>query len=946
MSGTAGAAYYFLPWVRQGAVTALTQADTPGDGVPGRAALPVKLRVNASTADEVSVPLHLYGPGDVIGIDAREIVRVEPPHLTTNFPANDFAFVEFDRPDFPWLFTPARATVKSDNIEPDRLRPWIVLVVVSKQGSRLDADPRQPLPTLECARSELPDLSESWAWAHAQYSGGLAADETIPQVLAGRPQQVVSRLLCPRRLQASKGGTDPGYLACLVPAFEAGRKAGLGDPVTGTELNLKPAWDAPTAQNAGQRVTLPVYYHWEFQVVDDDDFEELVDRLKLLKTLPDVPPRLMDLSQPGGSLKGVQGATLGVLSALVVGKLQHIDWPPGLPVDFATFQARLKEVLDPQQPVAQDVEAPPAPIYGAYCAATAEAGPSANKSPLDPGAAPPWLRSVNLDPRYRVAAGLGAQVVQREQDQLVAAAWDQAGQLELVNQWLRQKQSAREVTQAVHDRLKSLSDLPLRQITAPAIIADATPAPSPLAPAAPPAAPPPAMSALQEAVTSATFRRLTRPLGPLARRVTGATMAPDATGPMGVGPIPSLRSHLATILEDVATGRFKVTPTAGQFEGAATIAGRRPQPAGATPRVAPQAVRSLATMAANAKAALLDSLDPSRTFAPEAQARVAAPSTLRPSSMEMAGTTDRSDPLAPMSFTPEFARPMSEPLKELFQDMFLPGLDRVPQNSLTILSPDPAFIEAYMLGLNHELSRELLWREFPTDLRGTYFRQFWDVRGNLAADAAEAQREAMRDIPRIMEWRNDIGKNMRDDRAANLMLLLIKGDLLLRYPDALIYAAPATWSKDSSDRDIPVVDDHRAPELPFMRLSPGFGVSLLGFNVSPTAAVGAKARTGDAGYFFVIQEHPTEPRFGFDISSDKVNTWRELSWKQVPTRGDGSGYISLRGAQPKLTVVGTGPDKTPDADLKVAWGANAAHMAYITLQKPYRLEIHASLWLE
>ena len=143
------AAYYFLPWVRQGAATALTQPDTPGNGAPGRAALPVKLRVNASQADEVSVPLHLYGPGDVIGIDAREIVRVEPLNLTTNFPANYFTFVEFDRPDFPWLFTPARATVKTDNIEPDRLRPWIVLVVVSKQGSQLDANPRRPLPTLE-----------------------------------------------------------------------------------------------------------------------------------------------------------------------------------------------------------------------------------------------------------------------------------------------------------------------------------------------------------------------------------------------------------------------------------------------------------------------------------------------------------------------------------------------------------------------------------------------------------------------------------------------------------------------------------------------------------------------------------------------------------------------------------------------------------------------------
>ena len=32
-----------------------------------------------------------------------------------------------------------------------------------------------------------------------------------------------------------------------------------------------------------------------------------------------------------------------------------------------------------------------------------------------------------------------------------------------------------------------------------------------------------------------------------------------------------------------------------------------------------------------------------------------------------------------------------------------------------------------MVGLNHEFARELLWREYPTDQRGSYFRQFWDV---------------------------------------------------------------------------------------------------------------------------------------------------------------------------------------------------------------------------
>ena len=30
-----------------------------------------------------------------------------------------------------------------------------------------------------------------------------------------------------------------------------------------------------------------------------------------------------------------------------------------------------------------------------------------------------------------------------------------------------------------------------------------------------------------------------------------------------------------------------------------------------------------------------------------------------------------------------------------------------------------------MVGLNFEMGRELLWRGFPTDQRGTYFDSFW-----------------------------------------------------------------------------------------------------------------------------------------------------------------------------------------------------------------------------
>ena len=140
------------------------------------------------------------------------------------FEPNFLACIDFDRPDFPWLFTPASANAEN------RLRPWVCLIVVRRQdGVTLTVNARRPLPVLTIdrpavPRDELPDLASAWAWAHAQvapFEGALDA------ALQAHPERSLSRLICPRRLEPSAS-----YYACVVPAFEAGRIAGLGQPVT------------------------------------------------------------------------------------------------------------------------------------------------------------------------------------------------------------------------------------------------------------------------------------------------------------------------------------------------------------------------------------------------------------------------------------------------------------------------------------------------------------------------------------------------------------------------------------------------------------------------------------------------------------------------------------------------------------------------------------------
>src|SRR3989442_15730461 len=53
-----------------------------------------------------------------------------------------------------------------------------------------------------------------------------------------------------------------------------------------------------------------------------------------------------------------------------------------------------------------------------------------------------WLDELNLDPRHRAVAALGTQVVQTEQEQLVASAWEQLGEIERINQMRRQARPA------------------------------------------------------------------------------------------------------------------------------------------------------------------------------------------------------------------------------------------------------------------------------------------------------------------------------------------------------------------------------------------------------------------------------------------------------------------------------------------------------------------------
>ena len=389
---TLASTYRFLPWTRRGLADRIAETDT-GAPLPVRAKVSVGLTVTGSA--EAKYDLSVYGPGDVLGIDTTQIVRTEPRRNATDVESNYFPAIEFDAPDFPWLFTPA---VSGAN---DRLRPWCVLIVIDL--SVVDA-PRaeagHPLPVIvvpsEARGTELPDLADSWAWAHTQVVAAASTSSTdVTTSLSSQPAMNVSRLVAPRRLEPNKR-----YAACLVPAFDAGVSRGLIDaaPTTGA---LNPAWSDGTPGD----VRLPVYFHWEFSTGAAGDFESLARRLK-----PAAPP---DSAGVEAMYIGDGGPDLPATSPDDPSAYLDMDGPLRAPsrsnAALADVPAAIERALTATLNAAADqaqsgANAPTSalgpPLYGEWHARQHTVATDA----------PVWFRELNLDPRARAAAGLGAEI--------------------------------------------------------------------------------------------------------------------------------------------------------------------------------------------------------------------------------------------------------------------------------------------------------------------------------------------------------------------------------------------------------------------------------------------------------------------------------------------------------------------------------------------------------
>ena len=317
--------------------------------------------------------------------------------------------------------------------------------------------------------------------------------------------------------------------------------------------------------------------------------------------------------------------------------------------------------------------------------------------------------------------------------------------------------------------------------------------------------------------------------------------------------------------------------------------------------------------------------------------------------------TDEETLYAPLAY-PVFDDAMYEKVKELGTDYLVPNLNLMPDNCITLLNTNRAFVEAFLVGLNVEMGRELRWREFPTDERGSYFRQFWDVRGLMKDPAVDAQN--IKDIKPVHEWEENGGDNIGTHHPGNNsepLVLAIRGGLIQAFPNAMIYAVEAEAYNGPGEGGIKIPfgkDWNMSLTLGSNIVLPIFGgkiepdITLKGFNLTYEQVCG-NGKQDNLGYFFIIKEVAGELRFGLDAPREErddldappptpptVNNWSDLSWENINNINKEENKYFLNLKQTNLV----GLDTSFDAE---DWGANAAKMAQIFSQKPVMIAIHA-----
>ena len=1023
------ASYAFLPWIRRGVSTTIPRVDGAEDNEAPRANLDISVTVDPiGNTDNANLQLQLHGPGEVAGIDTNAIVRTYPQRNEVDAEPNYFAAIDFDQPDFPWRYTPARANNE------DRLRPWLTLIVLTEDevSEMTPGGSDGELPTVTVANAvSLPVVSQLWAWAHAQVSGiGDSSDEDISDVVNNEPERCVSRILCPRRLIPRQK-----YTAFVIPTFERGRRAGLNEAMTKDLDGLVPAWLEDQAN-----IRLPIYYQWDFQTGIRGDFEYLARELKARVTPPNIGKKDIDVDNPGFGLSA-STTPLEMEGALTSLQSTTSEWNIA---EKQAFVTQLKSVLDKPADLLSNagVDASVAPpLYGRwYC----------GQDRLNLNQKPKWFNEVNSDPRLRSANGLGTQAIQKEQQALMASAWEQMDELRELQEDYINAQLAREITDRFTTRHILSHDVetmlmltkPIHSRVASASL-NATNKNKTLFKAF-------KDSAVPKGVLEPQFRRISRMNGPISKKQGRLKYSektintPTLLTKLNEGEISSTKppvtsDDLSTVASraknikskwltqklldnlrvvqwlliiifivllflsfaSVNSGLISIAVSAGVAAGILRVRLRqlriklglsegdltpkeiknvRP-PANFVPlegatnsHLPPDAVVNIPNniknkMVKDFKTGLVDlyqelneplipavklfpvNFSKSKEFVSlkfNAKATIVAPLKARTVIAPwVRWDFSDEDPIEPPMPAPVFEDAMYKPLRDISAEWILPGAGEIPANTVSLLTTNQEFIESYMLGCNHEMTRELTYHEYRIDQRATYFQRFWE---SIEVLGETPIMDEMLDIKKIHLWdkTKGIGNNSarRPPAGGEYLVIIIRGELFNRYPNTIVYASKAKMGLDDDGSNVRVPSEEERSPVFQGRLDPD--IHFFGFELVESDVRGSLDQDANLGWFFILEEQISEPRFGLDVPGSygrQLNSWDDLAWSDLVSSAeevDRMSYINLDNDLPNTSAINSeGVSWHANTGLGPT-GSRASDIASISMQKPFRVAIHGA----
>ncbi len=980
--------YTFLPFLKRGIGTKVPDTDNfaSANGTGLRPTL--DFQVQLTGASDFTKSIDFVGPGEVESINESAVLRHAPVASEDEFLPNYLPFIEFQDEDFPWRYTPLKPGTPSGATK--SLRPWMALIVLKRGGSDPEFEyneglsaPNRVINILKGHDIIFPNQTQTWAWAHVQIIGANFAPvpttinqstkEDIIDILDGEPYRAISRIICPRRLQ-----DDTDYTAFLVPTFELGRQAGLGMDVSTGGSNIQEAsWDH--SNTSDPRKLYPIYYSFDFKTGTSGDFEALARRIKAAPADGELGKIPINISQPNHpKLNGVANDTYVEMGGTMrqAGTSDELFLNTGNDIFVDELQNLVNLGANMNQGIEDGLVDPviSLPFYGRWHAVRNIV--LQNEF---------WLSELNLDPKNRAAAGLGATVFKENQDAYMEMAWKQVGEVIAANRKLEATTTTYLASDAAFEKhIKNLPGQTVLNLTASVhhIARDKTNNQSVKRSVK--------QSRIPRSMTDTSFTRFIRPNGPVMRKSNLPEVAKFqitdnvANNSIKAKPANTFPSGREGVAEAVtasdlsadtystagAVTNFLLLKPGANYSGSWQSGGQDSPQSGYFKTGAAQTYTAIAnleeaypiepdplnTTVTTIAAELTDATIPEINFTAKINFWLKYQGDLAALNVKWL-----QKPMA----APSIDLPVFDILKTYSKDLIIPNFHLVGENTVTLLETNNKFIESLMVGLNYEMGRELLWNQYPTDKRATFFQRFWDSPIIVPSqteikDLTEAAHQTLtlqhRNIDAIHKWAHETELGTHNSGFASgeaNLVLVIRADLLKKFPNLELRAVkafdwqPVPGQADTYTRDFPTATDYQAAEKKypvfFGQMPPD--ALLLGFDLTAEDAKGENPPDGESGWYFEFSERLGDIRFGLDEFEGNftynIPRWDDLTWAHMGMDTGTENPISQLNYI-DVTEINIGPNSGMDPIDDPSWGRGSSHMAAILNQKAVKLLIHAN----